>query len=110
MSDVSPVYSSAALNLLKADLGYYESKLPEAVESHLIDLLDIARQRLQTQCGITLVDEDISDTQLQASFAAWLYRSRVTGAAKPEGLKDDIRNRQVSGALTPAQTDPEVRA
>ena len=108
MADATPVYSSAALNLLKADLGYYDSKLPDAVESHLIDLLDVARQRLQTQCGITLVDEDLSDTQLQASFAAWLYRSRVTGAAKPEGLKDDIRNRQVNGALNPILGETEA--
>jgi hypothetical protein len=108
MADISPVYSTAALNLLKADLGYYDSTIPPAVESHLIDLLDVARQRLCNQCGIVLVEEDLSDTQLVASFAAWLYRSRVTGAAKPEGLKDDIRNRQVNGALKSTQAETEA--
>ena len=98
MSNTTPTYSSPALNFLKADLGYFDSALPGAIESNLIDLLSVAEQRLKEDCGITLMESDISDAQLQSMYAAWLYRSRATGTPKHQMLKDAIRNKQVNGS------------
>ena len=42
--------------------------------------------------------ENIDDLYLLAMYAAWLYRNRVTGAAKSEMLRGAMRNRQVNGA------------
>ena len=97
MANERPVFSFPAMNFLRADLGYFDSEIPGALESYLVDLLDVAKNRLASDCGIVLDDSNIADNQLQASFAAWLYRSRTTGSGKPEMLKCDIRNRQVNG-------------
>ena len=90
--------SALALSLLKADLGYFDSKIPDAIEANLNDLLCIAQRALKEECRIELADDDVYDAQLQSMYAAWLYRNKATGAGKPPMLKDAIRNRQVRNA------------
>lgn len=99
-----PNYSAAALALLKADLGYYNSELPPDVVTHLTDLLQVSHRRL-ARAGINLNVGDINDDQLQAMYAAWLYRKRRDGSEKTLMLKQEIRDRQVSNALS---ADEEV--
>lgn len=92
-------FSAAALSLLKADLGYYNSELPPDVETHLMDLLNVAFRRL-ARAHINLDIDCIDDAQLQAMYAAWLYRKRRDGSAKPLMLQQEMRDRQVDLALT----------
>lgn len=94
-----PNYSAAALALLKADLGYYNSDLPPDVNTHLINLLQVSCRRL-ARAGINLNVGDINDDQLQAMYAAWLYRKRQDGSEKSQMLKQEIRDRQVDNVLT----------
>lgn len=91
-------YSAAALSLLKADLGHYNSDLPPDLETHLQDLLEVSFHSL-ARAGITLNVDDINDAQLQAMYAAWFYRKSREGAAKPPMLQQEIRDRQVANAL-----------
>lgn len=91
-------YSDLALGFLKADLGYFDSVIPGAIESNLIDLLCVAGQNLLEECHIPLDPNNVCDAQLQSMYAAWLYRSRASGASKPPMLKDAIRNRQMRNA------------
>ena len=90
--------------LLKANLGFYDSALPEGLDAELNSLIATAEERLQGVCGIRLDPNSQSDAQLISSFAAWLYRSKVTGAGKPQALKDDIKDRQVHQALKTEET------
>lgn len=99
-------YSAVALSLLKADLGFYNSALPSDVESHLTNLLKVSHRRL-ARAGINLVVGEIDDDQLQAMYAAWMYRKRLDGAEKSQALKQEIRDRQVDIALT---ADEEAEA
>ena len=98
MSDTQK-YSASAVALLKADLGYYDSKIPAPVETDLTDLLEVAYRRLE-RAGIQLNVGDLNDDQLQAMYAAWLYRKRRDGSGKPLMLKQEIMDRQVDDALT----------
>lgn len=83
-----------ALAFLKADLGFFGSEIPPDLASYLQGLLFTAREDL-LRAGIQLKSGEADDDQLQAMYAAWLYRSRITGQGMPEMLKSEIRNRQV---------------
>lgn len=86
-----------AFSFLKADLGFFDSTIPAELESYLQGLLFTAREDLG-RAGIPLFAGTADDDQLQAMYAAWLYRSRNNGQGKPEMLKSAIRNRQVNNA------------
>lgn len=103
-------YSDAALSLLKADLGFFETKIPSVLEDYLGDLLRYSQKTLREECGIKLTPDDIYDDQLLAMHAAWLYRNRATGAGKSPMLIDAIRNRQVRNAMQPAPAAGEGSA
>lgn len=92
-------YSDTALALLKADLGYYDSEIPTPVEMDLANLLEVAYIRLG-RAGVKLNVGDLNDDQLQAMYAAWLYRKRRGGSEKSPMLKQEILDRQVDNALT----------
>lgn len=96
--------TTAALALLKANLGYYDASLPDTVEANLSALLESAKQRL-LRAGIILTDDSVDDAMLQAMYAAWLYRKGQDGTAKPPMLQTEIRNRQVDSALEGAEVD-----
>ena len=99
-------YSDIALSLLKADLGHYDADLPPELETHLQHLLEISFHSL-ARAGIKLSVGEIYDDQLQAMYAAWMYRKGREGAAKPPMLQQEIRDRQVANAMA---TDEEVEA
>ena len=99
MADTVIYYSDTAVALLKADLGFFGTQIPADLETYLLSLLekafaDFGRMEIQLQPGT--MDDDFD----QATYAAWLYRNRATGADKTEMLKSIKRNRQVSQALT----------
>lgn len=94
--------ATVALSLLKASLGYFGSTLDPAVETYLNQLLEVAGTSLKER-GIDLTDGDVCDAQLQAMYAAWLYRKNKTGEAKPAMLQCEIRDRQVQKALKDAE-------
>ncbi len=93
----TPTYP-VALNLLKAGLGYYDSKLEPAVELYLNQLLDIAVHDL-AEMKIILQPDNLADAMLQEMYAEWLYRKKATGEPKTPMLIAEIRNRQVNKAV-----------
>lgn len=108
MSDTLSVkFSDASLALLKANLGFYDSRLDPAVEAYLQDLLRYAYEDLADK-GIVLTPGEIKDDMQQVMHAAWMYRKGAKGEDKTPMLKSAIRNRQVSDAL--ADTDEEGSA
>ena len=105
MADTVIYYSDTAVALLKADLGFFGTKIPADLETYLLSLLEKAFadfDRMEIRLRPGTLDDDFD----QAAYAAWLYRNRATGADKTEVLKSIKRNRQVSQALT----DGEVPA
>jgi hypothetical protein len=82
-----------ALAFLKADLGFFGSKLDPDFENYLQGLIVTAGERIRKK-GIVLIPGNADDDQFKASYAAWLYRNK-NGQAMPESLAAEIRNRQV---------------
>lgn len=91
-------YSDTAVVLLRANLGYYGSTIPDDLLTYLQSLLSTAFRQL-TRAGIKLVPGQLYDDQLQVMYAAWLYRKASEGTAKPPMLIQEIRDRQVEQAL-----------
>lgn len=99
MAESSHTYSSTAMSLLKANLGYFGT-IPLEVENYLSYLLDYVHKRLAQTAAIHLTPGDLYDDQLQVMYAAWLYRKGGEGAEKPPMLKEAIRDYQVGKAMT----------
>ena len=102
MADTNIQYSEAAETLLLANLGFYDTKIPDALQSYLRSLLNLAHRKL-ARAGIHLTQGDLYDDQLQVMYAAWLYRNVNKGLAKPPMLAQEIRDRQVELALAAAE-------
>lgn len=90
--------SPAAMALLRANLGFFDSEIPLELENYLESLLvyahdDFGEMKIFLQPGVLKDDMD------QMVYAAWMYRNGVTGGGKNEVLKSIIRNRQVNAAL-----------
>lgn len=96
--------NQTAMTLLKADLGYYDSAIPQSLETYLSSLLTAAEARIQRD-GITLIPGNVNDDLFLASYAAWLYRKRREGSAKPPMIQAELRDRQVAEALKAAETE-----
>lgn len=88
--NVSPLQEA----LLRADLGFYDTAIPAAMETYLDSLLGVAMQELADNCGIAIDGEKQQDAFLSAVYAAWLYRKRTTGEAMPPMLLALIRSAQ----------------
>lgn len=99
MAETKVLPPDNALAFLKADLGFFGSEVGPDVSSYLQGLLITARADL-IRAGVHLSAGTADDDQLQAMYAAWLYRSRVNGQGMPEMLKAAIRNRQVHKATS----------
>lgn len=93
-----PKHTDAALALLRANLGFFGSSVPEELTAYLEQLLDYAYDDFYAM-GISLYLGELSDDMDQMTYAAWLYRNGPTGAGKTQQLRDIIRNRQVRLAL-----------
>lgn len=91
-------YSETAVVLLKANIGFFDSEIPKAMDAYLRFLLDKAFFDF-AEMEILLHPGVLSDDFDQATYAAWLYRNGTAGAGKNEVLKCIIRNRQVNQAL-----------
>ena len=72
---------------LKLDLGIVTTMY----DDRLIAKLSAARERLAAE-GVTLTDSE-EDQELVVMFAAYLWRSRGTGADMPRMLRYAINNR-----------------
>lgn len=99
MADTNKNYSDAAVALLKADLGFFGSELPDDLDQYLLGLLEKAFADFRDIMDIHLQPGTLSDDFDQSTYAAWLYRNRATGADKTTMLRSIVRNRQVSQAL-----------
>lgn len=93
-----------ALALMKADLGYFDSAIPAALETYLSSTLDSAAAKI-ARAKIELVPGNVDDDLFLSMYAAWMYRKRIDGSPKPEMLQDEIRNRQVDEALADAELE-----
>lgn len=85
--------TAAALGMLKANVGLLRP--PAEIEDFMISCIKTAAADLE-RASIVLDSENTDDLHLLSMYAAWLYRNRVAGAAKPEMLRGAMRNRQVS--------------
>lgn len=94
-----------ALALMKADLGYFDSAIPAALETYLSSTLDSAAAKI-ARAKIELVPGNVDDDLFLSMYAAWMYRKRTEGLAIPQMLRDEIRNRQVDDALTELEDLP----
>lgn len=92
---ISQRMQAAALTLLKANVG--NLRPPKEIEEYMISCVLTAAENL-ADAKIALSDEVPDDTHLLAMYAAWLYRNRDAGTAKPEMLRSSMRNRQVTDA------------
>lgn len=96
-------HSDAALALLRANLGFYGSSVPEELAAYLEQLLDYSYDEFGAM-EIVLFPGELQDDMDQMTYAAWLYRNGTTGAGKTQQLRDIIRNRQVRQALEEGST------
>lgn len=85
---------AAARDTLLADLGLI-GDVPDEMSAYLDTLLEQAASDL-ADAGLMLVPGEPKDEFLTAAYAAWLYRSRVTGAGKPDRLTRMINTRAVN--------------
>ncbi len=85
---------AAAKDTLLADLGLI-GDIPADVSAYLDTLLEQASSDL-ADAGLLLIGGEPKDEFLTAAYAAWLYRSRVSGAGKPERLTRMMNTRAVS--------------
>ena len=100
MAETTPAYSATAVALLKADLGFFNSVLPEPLETYLMSLLEKSLADFRDIMEIRLQPGVLADDFDQSTYAAWLYRNRAAGNDKTVMLKSIVRNRQVSQALS----------
>ena len=75
---------------LKTDLGISS----DAFDVRLQSRIKTARERIQAE-GATLTDSE-SDCDLVVMYAAYLWRSRVTGEKMPDMLRLALNNRVLS--------------
>lgn len=102
MADENKKYSEAGMALLKANLGFFGTEIPEDLQTYLQSLMEYALNDF-AEMGIHLVPGELNDDMDQMIYAAYLYRKGVTGEGKTEMLKAIIRNRQVRNALAPGE-------
>ncbi len=98
MSDFELKHSPVAMDLLKANLGYYSTEIPADLKSYLESLLDYAFDEFR-KMKVQLSPGTLQDDMDQMVFAAWMYRKGVNGEGKTQMLRSIIRNRQVRNAL-----------
>jgi hypothetical protein len=90
--------SVAAMSLLQADIGLYS--VADPTKLFLEACIDSATEQLAAS-GVTIDETKPADLMLLTMYAAWLYRKRVNGTAKPPMLAREINNRQVRAASAP---------
>lgn len=105
MQNEKNAYSDTAVTMLRANLGFFDSKLPDELTAYLGTLLAKAAADF-SEMKVVLQPGNVSDDFDQAAYAAWLYRNGPTGAGKTEMIRNIIRNRQVNQALRGEEVTP----
>ena len=82
---------TAALALLKTDLGYTDDSITPEQERYLIHKLEAARARIR-KSGIDLNEADYAHLDLLVSYAAYLYRRRDSNDPMPKSLRWALNN------------------
>lgn len=95
-------HSDTALALLLANLGFFNTAVPDDLKIYLEQLLDYAYDAF-FDMEINLFPGNLPDDMDQMTYAAWMYRNGTTGAGKTQQLRDIIRNRQVRQAMEEAE-------
>lgn len=91
--------------LLKADLGHLQE--PNAAVANLMKgLISTAKRQITLRC-VRLDETKVEDCQFIASWAAWLYRKRDSGAGLPDMLREELRARQIA-QMTKPKTEEET--
>lgn len=98
MTEITMKYSVVGMELLTANLGFYDAEIPEALQIYLQSLMEYAFDEF-AEMKIRLKPGVLQDDMDQMTYAAWMYRKSVTGEGKTEMLRSIIRNRQVRNAL-----------
>ena len=98
MADFELKHSPVAMDLLKSNLGYFNTEIPDDLKSYLESLLDYAFDEFR-EMKIRLTPGVLQDDMDQMTFAAWMYRKGVNGEGKTQMLRSIIRNRHVRNAL-----------
>ena len=75
------------LTALKIDLGISST----AFDDRLVARIQTAQERITAE-GVTLTDCE-GDCDLVLMYAAWLWRSRITGEGMPRMLRYALNNR-----------------
>ena len=83
------------LAALKTDLGISSS----AFDDRLLSRIATAQERIAAE-GATLSNSE-GDQDLVIMYAAWLWRSRVTGEKMPDMLRYALNNRVLSEKARP---------
>lgn len=103
MSDITANETTYAL--LKADLGHHQEP-PAAVANLMKSLIATAEKQISLRC-VSLDTSKVEDCQFVASWAAWLYRKRDSGAALPDMLREELRARQIA-QMTKVETEEDA--
>lgn len=102
MAEITMKCSAVGMELLTANLGFYDAAIPEALKLYLMSLMEYAFNEF-AEMRIFLNPGVLQDDMDQMTYAAWMYRKGVNGEGKTEMLKSIIRNRQVRNALKNAE-------
>lgn len=80
---------TTVLGMVKTDLGILSST---KYDERLTQYIKAARDEIVRQ-GVSDLSDDVSDMQLAASFAGWLWRNRDKDAGLPIYLRKMLNNR-----------------
>lgn len=83
---------AALLTALKTDLGIGATVFDERLTARI----RTAKERITAE-GVTLTDSE-GDKDLVIMYAAWLWRSRVTGEGMPRMIRYALNNRVLGQA------------
>lgn len=83
------------LTALKTDLGISSAAFDDRLRSRI----STAQERIAAE-GATLTDSE-GDQDLVVMYAAWLWRSRVTGEKMPDMLRYSLNNRVLGEKARP---------
>ena len=88
-----------ALALMKADLGYFDSAIPAALETYLSSTLDSAAAKI-ARAKIELVPGNVDDDLFLSMYAAWIYRRRASPDASgmPRMIRAELNDRKIAQA------------
>lgn len=82
---------TAALALLKTDLGYTNDSITQEQEQYLIHKLEAARDDIRG-AGVVLNETKPAHLDLLVSYAAYLYRRRDSNDTMPRSLRWALNN------------------